>query len=127
MADEPKKPTAPAADPGTPPSPAAVALLMKQKDAEIKAIIKDEKPDDEELVRKNYGPFADHPLLFEVVHEGVGGHRRGDLISYRELIMWNGKSGGGPDYEKPHVGRTKANAERLVAMGAIRAVPIPGA
>ena len=127
MADEPKNAPPKDQDPGAPPNPAAVALLMKQKDREIAALIKAEKPDDEELVRKNYGTFADHPQLFEVLHEGVGAHRRGDLVSYRELVIWNGKSGGGPDYEKPHVGKTKANAERLIAMGAIRAVPIPGA
>lgn len=129
MADETKKTPPKDEDPGAPPSSAAVALLMKQKDKEIAALIAAEKSDDEEFVRKNYGPFADHPQLFEVLHEGVGAARRGDLVSYRDLIIWNGKSGGGPDYDHPHVGKTRANAERLMSMNppAIRAVPIPGA
>lgn len=127
MADEPKKPTLKAEEPGAPPSAESVAALGKRMDDEIAAIIKAQKTDVEEFVKKNYGPFANHPQLFNVLHEGVGAHRRGDLISYREMIIWNGKSGGGPDYDQPDVAKTKANTERLIAMGAISPVPIPGA
>lgn len=114
-------------EPGAPPSPATVAEMARRKDREIKELIAAEAADDVELVRKDYGPFSDHPQLFEVLHEGVGPARRGDFMSYRDLMIWNGKAGGGPDYGKPHVGKTRANADRLVALGAIRAVPIPGA
>lgn len=108
--------------------PASPAEIMKKKDREIAVLIASEAKADEEFVKKNYGPFADHPQLFEVLHEGVGNARRGGPpISYRDLMIWNGKEGGGPDYNSPNAGKTRANAERLIAAGAIRPIPIPGA
>jgi hypothetical protein len=48
-------------------------------------------------------------------------------MSYRDLVIWNPLPAGGPDYSSPNVRKTKANAERLIDLGAIKAIPIPGA
>lgn len=114
-------------DPNSQRPAASPAEIMKKKDREIAALIAAESKGEQEFVKKNYGPFADHPQLFEVLHEGVGGARRGGPpISYRDLMIWNDKEGGGPDYSNPHIGKTINNAERLIAAKAIRPILFPG-
>lgn len=68
-----------------------------------------------EVDRASYGVFADHPQKFVVEAEMVGKHRRGEEISYRELMVWHGG-----DRSRPNASATKANADRLVAAGHIR-------
>lgn len=128
MADE-TKPLPPAkkaeATPNEgPPSAAEVKATKAQHDKVIaQAIVEERKANPANAGRPmNFGPFADHPQRFRVLHEAVGPHARDELLTYRDLVVWNGAKGGGPDYESPNATQTKANVDRLIALGAIEPV-----
>lgn len=72
--------------------------------------------------RVRFGVFADNPCKFVVMSECVGGHLKGAEITYREIMAYHDK-----EHTRPHVGKTKANADRLVAEGHIRPLVLIGA
>lgn len=114
MAEEPK-------DPKAPPTKADVDQKKVDHDKLVAESMKSERVAraGQSSSSANYGPFADHPARFVVLHELVDAFPSGSEVSYRDLMIWNPKAGGGPDYGNPDVTATKENVDRLIALGAI--------
>lgn len=114
MADEAK-------DPKAPPTKAEVEQKKVDHDKLVAESMKAERMAraGQSPTSANYGPFADHPARFVVLHELVDDFPAGSEVSYRDLMIWNAKAGGGPDYGSPDVTATKNNVDRLIALEAI--------
>jgi hypothetical protein len=109
--------------------PEDMAEVLRRKELEKAQLFAEEKRAVQEFEKRSYGTFSDHPQRFEVLHEAVGQHRRFDpkdpysgegVVTYRDLIIWQPRENGGPDYTRPDVRATYENVERLKEMGAIR-------
>jgi hypothetical protein len=112
--------------------PERTALTMEKylvEEAKIKAIWAAAEGPEKPLIVKNYGPFADSQIVFELVHEQVGLYNKHDpatkgLIHIRDLVEFNvtkTATGYEPDYTSPNVMATKKKITRLVEKtGAIR-------
>jgi hypothetical protein len=77
--------------------------------------------------------LGDLKTRFVIVHEQVGPFNRYEHkeVTYRDLAVWdvkgNYKDGFETDYSRPLIKETKANVDRLIALGAIKPLVLLGA
>lgn len=104
-------------------APPDLAVVAKQAKVDHERIIAEAM--DAEAATKpttkvgSFGPFADHPAEFVVVHEAVGPFPAGRVVTYRDFVQHND-----PDTKRDvNVTQTVGVVDRLVGLGAIRPRP----